>query len=102
METLKRYLKRLAVSQCCFDVLLRLFGLIEYSVTDKRVTEKYQSFPSLQVDALGRVMDSSYGQESKFLQYFTDLPMNVRKLIGHSYKDFVKKCSYKGHLCNDE
>ncbi len=55
----------------------------------------------VQTDVMGNVIDESYGREAKFLQYFTDLPMDVRKMIGHSFQDFVRKCTFKGSPCSN-
>ena len=42
---------------------------------------------------------TSVAEEMEFVQVFMTLNEDERALIGHDFKDFIKECTFRGHIC---
>ena len=46
-----------------------------------------------------RQLSTSVAEEMEFVQVFMTLNEDERALIGHDFKDFIKECTFRGHIC---
>ena len=44
-------------------------------------------------------ISTSVADEMEFVQVFMTLNEDERALIGHDFKDFIKECTFRGHIC---
>ena len=44
-------------------------------------------------------LSTSVAEEMEFVQVFMSLNEEERALIGHDFVEFIKECTFRGHIC---